>query len=470
MQSLSCCSDGVRGRGAPIANLSHSASFYPDERISPSNRGIKHLGARQTKHLAANTIEPKFATPERQSELDSFAEKLAGWLKTKAGKSRKERRTVKKLHADLVALGFIGSYARVAAFARRWRSDRQREQQTTGRRTFVPLHFDPGDAFQFDWKPDHPIRAGHLTRTLALIYVCMYLFCCYQELIMVPPVELPPKDGWFLILMIWGDLYTDTACNALIRSTVAHSKLCAGVVVLTDRTDRAIDPLARQVLIASDFNLTAFKQLGLPIKISMFDIPSLPREAHCIYVDLDSIVLGSLDKIAGYIRQAPIFTMEGSRPFSRRWRLIARLTGSRFYALGNASFFAYRNGFFGNPTEQFRKFRDLGKLADWPMRDERFVAKCCQEVIRGISASDVVNFKREFLARTLWLATVRSFLRRRLRQNIRVITFTGKQMKQEALLSVEHGAIITDNRRRVGRWDQFHTSGLKEKIITALRA
>ncbi|MCK9992714.1 MAG: hypothetical protein Dbin4_01234 [Alphaproteobacteria bacterium] len=89
-----------------------------------------------TKHLAANTIEPKFAAPERQSKIDPLADKLAGWLKTEAGKSRKERRTVKQLHAGLVALGFTGSYARVAAFARRWKADRQREQQTAGRGTF----------------------------------------------------------------------------------------------------------------------------------------------------------------------------------------------------------------------------------------------------------------------------------------------------------------------------------------------
>jgi len=35
-----------------------------------------------TKHLSANTIEPRFATPERQSKIDPFADKLAGWLKT----------------------------------------------------------------------------------------------------------------------------------------------------------------------------------------------------------------------------------------------------------------------------------------------------------------------------------------------------------------------------------------------------
>jgi transposase len=59
-----------------------------------------------------------------------------------------------------VALGFTGSYPRVAAFARRWKADRQREQQTTGRGTFVPLHFAPGDAFQFDWSEDFAVLGG----------------------------------------------------------------------------------------------------------------------------------------------------------------------------------------------------------------------------------------------------------------------------------------------------------------------
>lgn len=66
------------------------------------------------KHLAADTVEPKFATPERASKLDPFAEKLAGWLKTEAATSRKQRRTLKQMHADLVSLGFTGSYGRVA--------------------------------------------------------------------------------------------------------------------------------------------------------------------------------------------------------------------------------------------------------------------------------------------------------------------------------------------------------------------
>jgi hypothetical protein len=68
--------------------------------------------------LSAGTIEPKFTIPERPSKLNPFADKLAAWLKTEAGKSLKQRRTLKQVHADLVALGFTGSYGRVAAFAR----------------------------------------------------------------------------------------------------------------------------------------------------------------------------------------------------------------------------------------------------------------------------------------------------------------------------------------------------------------
>ncbi len=45
------------------------------------------------KYLRAGAVEPKFKVPERPSKLDPFAEKLSGWLKIEAGKSRKQKRT-----------------------------------------------------------------------------------------------------------------------------------------------------------------------------------------------------------------------------------------------------------------------------------------------------------------------------------------------------------------------------------------
>ena len=119
------------------------------------------------KYLRADTVEPKFKVPARPSKLDPFAEKLSAWLRIDAGKSRKQRRTAKQMHADLVVLGYDGSYNRVAAFVRAWKADRQRDAQTSGRGTFVPLVFQPGEAFQFDWSEDWAIIAGKQTKLQA---------------------------------------------------------------------------------------------------------------------------------------------------------------------------------------------------------------------------------------------------------------------------------------------------------------
>src|SRR6185437_12542911 len=96
------------------------------------------------KYLRSDTVEPKFNIPDRPSKLDPYADKL--------------------LHADLIALGYEGSYNRVAAFARDWKAARQRELKTSGRGVFVPLAFLPGEAFQFDWSEDWAIIAGERTK------------------------------------------------------------------------------------------------------------------------------------------------------------------------------------------------------------------------------------------------------------------------------------------------------------------
>ena len=116
------------------------------------------------KYLKAGTVEPKFRVPDRPSKLDPFAEKLSGWLQIEAGKSRKQKRTARQMHADLVVLGYDGSYNRVAAFVRAWKADRQRDAQTSGRGTFVPLAFAAGEAFQFDWSEDWAVLGGERTK------------------------------------------------------------------------------------------------------------------------------------------------------------------------------------------------------------------------------------------------------------------------------------------------------------------
>ena len=116
------------------------------------------------KYLRSEVVEPKFKVPVRPSKLDGFSEKLSAWLKTEASRSRKQKRTMRQLYADLVSLGYDGSYGRVAAFARAWKGARLREQHISGRGTFVPLAFEPGEAFQFDWSEDWALLGGVRTK------------------------------------------------------------------------------------------------------------------------------------------------------------------------------------------------------------------------------------------------------------------------------------------------------------------
>jgi transposase len=116
------------------------------------------------KYLRSDSEEPKFSVPDRPSKLDPYADKLSYMLRQEADKSRKQKRTILQLHADLAALGYEGSYNRVAAFAHDWKAARQLEQRTTGRGVFVPLAFSTGEAFQFDWSEDWAIIAGERTK------------------------------------------------------------------------------------------------------------------------------------------------------------------------------------------------------------------------------------------------------------------------------------------------------------------
>ena len=116
------------------------------------------------KYLASAVVEPQYPRRKSPSKLDGFAAKLTTWLLAEARKGRKQRRNLRRLYADLAALGFQGSYDRVAAFARSWRQTQQEVARTAGRGTFVPLLFAPGEAFQFDWSEDWAVVAGERTK------------------------------------------------------------------------------------------------------------------------------------------------------------------------------------------------------------------------------------------------------------------------------------------------------------------
>ena len=75
------------------------------------------------KYLANGVIEPNYPKRSSPSKLDDYEATLISWLFREAKRHRKQRRSVKQLHSDLVQLGYTGSYDRVAAYARHWRQE-----------------------------------------------------------------------------------------------------------------------------------------------------------------------------------------------------------------------------------------------------------------------------------------------------------------------------------------------------------
>ena len=88
-------------------------------------------------------------------------------METDARRPRKERRTALRLFAQLQAEGFTGSYSRVTEAIRSWRAE---AGAVTARSAYVPLSFEWGEAFQFDWS-EEGIVIGGIWRKIQLAHM-----------------------------------------------------------------------------------------------------------------------------------------------------------------------------------------------------------------------------------------------------------------------------------------------------------
>lgn len=110
--------------------------------------------------------EPKYPKRTSKSVLDPWTQQLEAALRTDEHRPARDRRTAKALFEQIRALGYGGSYPRVVVWVRRWR-----EQQATAprRAAFVPMSFELGDAFQFDWSCEY-VFVGGLRRRLEVAH------------------------------------------------------------------------------------------------------------------------------------------------------------------------------------------------------------------------------------------------------------------------------------------------------------
>ena len=272
-----------------------------------------------------------------------------------------------------------------------------------------------------------------------------------------------------LILACWGDAYSELHVNELVRAARSYSPELEDIVLFTDRVRSDIDPVVRQKIFPAFFNRPEFFGHGYRVKISVFSRDCLPAHMPCVYLDLDSMVIGNLGKIAGLVKNTNDFFMlppGDMLGFGSLRRLLFRLTKGRRFATGNSSVMAFHSAASPNISELFARFHQSGESGRHMAIDDVFISWASQSVVRGVPRTLAVMFRREFLARTrigLW-AKSQLPSSRKSRSEICVITFNGMTYKANHLLALEEGQRIEDPKGRFGYWSEACLGPTREKI------
>lgn len=110
--------------------------------------------------------EPKYERKAKATKLTPFHETIVTALKADARRPKRERRTALALFEQIKSQGYDGGYSRLTDFIRAWRAG----QGQAGGEAFVPLRFEWGEAFQFDWSTEGLVIGG-IYRTLQLAHM-----------------------------------------------------------------------------------------------------------------------------------------------------------------------------------------------------------------------------------------------------------------------------------------------------------
>jgi transposase len=106
-------------------------------------------------------------------KLGIFVEKLAEWLQEDSIKPVRHRRSAQILFEQLQREGYDGGYDTLRRYVGTWK----KEAGTALVKAFVPLEFDPGEAFQFDWSYEK-IELGGVSVEIKIAHFCATAASC----------------------------------------------------------------------------------------------------------------------------------------------------------------------------------------------------------------------------------------------------------------------------------------------------
>jgi transposase len=97
----------------------------------------------------------KYVRQDMPAKLAPYQAEVEQALKADSHRIKQNRRTAKALLIQIQARGYTGGYSQLTAFIRQWRG-----KEGKALKAFVPLRFELGEAFQFDWSEEGMVVGG----------------------------------------------------------------------------------------------------------------------------------------------------------------------------------------------------------------------------------------------------------------------------------------------------------------------
>ena len=113
---------------------------------------------------APDGAQPRYSRAKAIGKLTAFEPKLLLALEADARRPKRDRRTALMLFETIRKEGYTGRYSIVTDFVRQWRNH---GATATGISAYVPLKFELGEAFQFDWSEEWLVIGGIHRKILA---------------------------------------------------------------------------------------------------------------------------------------------------------------------------------------------------------------------------------------------------------------------------------------------------------------
>lgn len=267
-----------------------------------------------------------------------------------------------------------------------------------------------------------------------------------------------------VVFVKWGTAYDHRHINGMIDEIRKHTTAPLRFVAITDRTDGLYD----------DIVTAPFPDLGLPFaqltsrscfaKLAMFYPGILQPGLKTIYFDLDTAILGNIERLTDFLKHEDDIYLISSQ-FIQFWKMrwLLRLIAPKVFYLANSSAVAFL------PERQYRlaldfkenitRWRADPSVDDCPPpvalgSDDKFISYFAKDRMKVFPMRVATRFQDKYFTFSAAMSDFANNSRRikQARKRHVLVTFMGDYGKPEKIIQYRKGDVIKLS-GLVCRWD-----------------